>query len=102
MVQWYEKAREMWVEAGQLKNEALMNLAEDFFDSLMVVHENSNEGKRQVGEAFLHHTGQLTGDTRVHITIQQEAARKLNQILDEIPQELKKQMLMSEEDLGVM
>ena len=37
MVQWYEKARLLWVEAeGTLRTEALTNLAEDFFDALLV------------------------------------------------------------------
>ncbi|MGH0166150.1 UNVERIFIED_CONTAM: hypothetical protein FKN15_050179 [Acipenser sinensis] len=65
MVQWFEKARDIWVEGGQLKSEALLNLTEDFFDALMV-------GKKQVIGSFLHRTGELIADSSVHITIQQE------------------------------
>lgn len=36
MVQWFEKARKLWVEAGSSRNETLIKLAEDFFDALMV------------------------------------------------------------------
>lgn len=36
MVQWFEKARKLWVGAGPARNEQLVNLAEDFFDALMV------------------------------------------------------------------
>lgn len=36
MVQWFEKARKLWAEAGSSRNEPLIKLAEDFFDALMV------------------------------------------------------------------
>ncbi len=36
MVQWFEKARKLWVEAGSSRNETMIKLAEDFFDALMV------------------------------------------------------------------
>ncbi|KAK6471727.1 synaptonemal complex protein 2-like [Huso huso] len=99
---WFEKARDIWVEGGQLKSEALLNLTEDFFDALMVVYENSSEGKKQVIGSFLHRTGELIADSGVHITIQQEAVRKLNMILDEIPKEDKTQILSSGKVLCVM
>ncbi|XP_069035443.1 synaptonemal complex protein 2 isoform X1 [Lepisosteus oculatus] len=102
MVQWFDKAREIWAEGGHIKNENLLNFAEDFFDFVMAVHENSNEGKSQVTKTFLHRAGQLTADAGVHISIQQEAVRKLNQILDESPHELKRQVLSSAEILSVM
>ncbi|MBN3282862.1 SYCP2 protein, partial [Polyodon spathula] len=102
MVQWFEKARDIWVEGGQLKSEALLNLTEDFFDALMVVYENSSEGKKQVVGSFLHRTGELIADSGVHITIQQEAVRKLNMILGEIPKEDKTQILSSGKLLCVM
>lgn len=36
MVQWFERARKLWAEAGSARNELLIKLAEDFFDALMV------------------------------------------------------------------
>lgn len=36
MVQWFEKVRKIWLEAGPRRNELLITLAEDFFDALMV------------------------------------------------------------------
>lgn len=36
MVQWFERARRLWVKVGSSRNETLIKLAEDFFDALMV------------------------------------------------------------------
>lgn len=36
MVQWFEKARKLWVEAGPSRNETMIKLADDYFDALMV------------------------------------------------------------------
>ncbi|XP_036388652.1 synaptonemal complex protein 2 [Megalops cyprinoides] len=104
MVQWFEKARKMWVEAGTQRNETLLSLAEDFFDALLVVHETNKEGRYQVTESFLHPVGQLAADSRVHILIQKEAIRKLNIILDKIPPELKKEgkILLSADTSALM
>uniref|UniRef100_A0A6Q2XPJ6 Synaptonemal complex protein 2-like n=1 Tax=Esox lucius TaxID=8010 RepID=A0A6Q2XPJ6_ESOLU len=104
MVLWFEKARQLWIETGTQRNENLLNLAEDLFDSIMVVHESSREGTYQVTEFFLHLTGQLAGDPQVHIMIQKEAIRKLNIILDKIPVELKKdkKIFLSQEASDVM
>lgn len=41
MVQWFEKLRKFWTEAGPLRNEVMINLAEDFFDALMVSNYSS-------------------------------------------------------------
>ncbi|XP_024231265.2 synaptonemal complex protein 2 [Oncorhynchus tshawytscha] len=104
MVQWFEKARMLWIEACTQRNETLLNLAEDLFDSVMVVHETSLEGTYQVTECFLHLIGQLAADPRIHIMIQKEAIRKLNIILDKIPAELKKEkkILSSQEASDLM
>lgn len=36
MVSWFEKARKLWIENGKLRNEALLGLAEDLLDALLV------------------------------------------------------------------
>ncbi|XP_053096825.1 synaptonemal complex protein 2 isoform X1 [Pangasianodon hypophthalmus] len=104
MVQWFEKARKLWVEAGPTRNELLVNLAEDFFDALMVIHESCKEGTYQVTESLLHHIGKLASDPQINILIQKEAVRKLNMILGMIPLELKKEkkILSSQEASSVM
>ncbi|KAL1021249.1 hypothetical protein UPYG_G00010710 [Umbra pygmaea] len=104
MVVWFEKARQCWIKAGIHGNETLINLAEDIFDSIMVVHGSSQPGTYQVTECFLHLIGQLATDPRIHIMIQKEAIRKLNIILDQIPVELKKEkkIFSSQESSDVM
>ncbi|XP_062871319.1 synaptonemal complex protein 2 isoform X4 [Trichomycterus rosablanca] len=104
MVQWFEKARRLWIEAGPLRNEALVNLAEDFFDALMVVYKSCKDGTYQVTESLLYPIGKLASDAQVNIMIQKEAVRKLNLILGKIPTELKKEkkLLSSQEASSVM
>ena len=36
MVDWFEKCSQLWIQGGPQRDEALLTLAEDFFDSLMV------------------------------------------------------------------
>ncbi|XP_053339367.1 synaptonemal complex protein 2 [Clarias gariepinus] len=104
MVQWFEKVRKIWLEAGPRRNELLITLAEDFFDALMVVHESCKEGTFQVTEYLLHQIGKLASDLRINILIQKEAVRKLNMILRMIPLELKKEkkILSSQQASNVM
>ena len=35
MVDWFEKCRQLWIKRGPKRDEDLLTLAEDFFDSLM-------------------------------------------------------------------
>ncbi|KAF4078301.1 hypothetical protein AMELA_G00197710 [Ameiurus melas] len=101
---WFEKARKLWVEAGPTRNELLVNLAEDFFEALMVIHESCKDGTYQVTESLLHLIGKLASDPKVNILIQKEAVRKLNMILLKIPLKLKKEkkILSSQEASSVM
>ncbi|XP_048034705.1 synaptonemal complex protein 2-like isoform X2 [Megalobrama amblycephala] len=103
IMQWFEKARKLWVEAGSSRNETLIKLAEDFFDALMVVHESCKEGTYEVTEALLSHIGKLSSDAQINIMIQKEAARKLNAILAKIPMELKKKKkILSSQEASCM
>ncbi|XP_077070162.1 synaptonemal complex protein 2 isoform X2 [Siphateles boraxobius] len=102
MVQWFEKARKLWVDAGSSRNETLIKLAEDLFDALMVVHESGKEGTFEVTEALLSHIGKLASDAQTNIMIQKEAARKLNAILAKIPMELKKKKILSSQEASCM
>ncbi|XP_071331947.1 synaptonemal complex protein 2 isoform X2 [Trachinotus anak] len=104
MVQWFEKCRQLWIQCGPHWDEALLNLSEDFFDALMVVHEACKEGTYKITESFLYPVGQLGVDPRIYILIQKEAIRKFNLILDKIPVELKKErkILTSQEASDTM
>ncbi|XP_073669161.1 synaptonemal complex protein 2 [Paramisgurnus dabryanus] len=98
MVQWFERARRLWVEAGSSRNETLIKLAEDFFDALMAVHESCKEGKFEVTESLPNHICKLASDAKINVMIQKEAARKLNLILAKIPTELKKKKILSSQE----
>ncbi|KAF7658588.1 hypothetical protein LDENG_00010860 [Lucifuga dentata] len=104
MVHWFEKCRQLWIQCGPQKDETLLNLSEDFLESIMVVHEACREGTYKITESFLYPIGQLAADPRINITIQKEAIRKFNIILDKIPVELKKEkkILSSQEASDIM
>ncbi|KAL7864596.1 hypothetical protein AOLI_G00160160 [Acnodon oligacanthus] len=102
MVQWFERVKKFWIEAGLVRNEVMLNLAEDFFDALMAVHENCKEGTYQITESLLHQIGKLASDAHVNILIQKEAVRKLNVILGKIPVELKKEKILSSQEASTV
>ncbi|XP_029912371.1 synaptonemal complex protein 2 [Myripristis murdjan] len=104
MLHWFEKCRQLWTQGGPQRDGALLNLSEDFFDSLMIVHEACKEATYEITESLLYPIGQLAADPRVYILIQKEAIRKFNHILDKIPAELKKEkkILSSQEASDVM
>ncbi|XP_043843714.1 synaptonemal complex protein 2 [Dromiciops gliroides] len=90
MVAWFEKTKEIILSHKNEKDEAMTNLIEDFFDVLMTVHDISYEGKMEVLENFILRICALVVDVRIHICIQQEAIKKLNAMLDSMPQDAKK------------
>ncbi|CAL8369428.1 unnamed protein product [Lota lota] len=104
MVDWFEKCRQLWIQRGPQRDEALLSLAEDFFDSLMAVHEISKEATYQVTDIFLHPIGQLAAHPIIYILIKKEAIRKFNMVLDKMPDELKKEkkIFSSQEASDVM
>ncbi|XP_074537165.1 synaptonemal complex protein 2 [Halichoeres trimaculatus] len=104
MVQWFEKCRQLWIQRGSQWDETLFNLAEQFFDAVLVAHEACREGAYEITELFLYPVGQLAVDPRINIQIQKEASSKFNLILDKIPVELKKQrkILSSQEASDIM
>ncbi|KAL1787109.1 synaptonemal complex 2 [Sigmodon hispidus] len=55
--------------------------------SVKVVYDINNEGKKQILESFIPRICALVIDSRVNICIQQEALKKMNLMLDRIPQD---------------
>ncbi|XP_060133310.1 synaptonemal complex protein 2 isoform X2 [Zootoca vivipara] len=102
MVNWYEKAKEIIQNTVNEKNDKFATLFEDFFDVLMIVHDTSSKGKIQVLENFVLRTCILATDKRINIYIQQEAVKKLNTMLDSMPQDTGKKVLSTEEMQEVM
>ncbi|VCX39408.1 unnamed protein product [Gulo gulo] len=101
MVAWFEKSKEIILSRGNSKDEAVINMIEDLFDLLMVVHDINDEGKRQVVESFVPRICVLVIDSRVNICIQQETLKKMNAMLDKMPQDARK-ILCNQEMLILM
>ncbi|XP_068119763.1 synaptonemal complex protein 2 isoform X3 [Hyperolius riggenbachi] len=102
MVVWFGKIRDILMCLGSVKNEALLNLTEDFFDLLMVVHEHSSDGKTQILERFIVRTCSLVSETTINTFIKQAAVLKLNLMLDNIPPGLRKKLIFTNEMMTIM
>ncbi|XP_021050187.1 synaptonemal complex protein 2 [Mus pahari] len=100
MVSWFENSK-IILNQQQSKDEAVMNMIEDLFDLLMVIYDINDEGKNQVLESFIPHICALVIDSRVSFCIQQEALKKMNLMLDRIPQDANK-ILSNQEMLTLM
>ncbi|XP_055289953.1 synaptonemal complex protein 2 [Moschus berezovskii] len=90
MVVWFEKSNEIILSRGNSKDEAVINMIEDLFDLLMVIHDIDDEGKRQIVESFVPRICALVIDSRVNICIQQETLKKMNVMLDRMPQDARR------------
>ncbi|XP_034495943.1 synaptonemal complex protein 2 isoform X7 [Ailuropoda melanoleuca] len=101
MVAWFEKSKEIILSRGNSKDETVINMIEDLFDLLMVIHDINDEGKRQVVESFVPRICVLVIDSRVNICIQQETLKKMNAMLDKMPQDARK-ILSNQEMLILM
>ncbi|XP_036100538.1 synaptonemal complex protein 2 [Molossus molossus] len=101
MVTWFEKSKEIILSRGNSKDEAVINMIEDLFDLLMVIYGISDEGKKQVVESFVPRICALVIDSRVNICIQQETLKKMNAMLDKMPQDARK-ILINQEMLILM
>ncbi|XP_008010519.3 synaptonemal complex protein 2 isoform X2 [Chlorocebus sabaeus] len=101
MVAWFEKSKEIIQSQGNSKDEAVLNMIEDLVDLLLVIHDVSDEGKKQVVESFVPRICSLVIDSRVNICIQQEIIKKMNAMLDKMPQDARK-ILYNQEMLILM
>ncbi|KAM9056521.1 synaptonemal complex protein 2 [Megaptera novaeangliae] len=101
MIAWFEKSKEIILSQGNSKDEAVINMIEDLFDLLMVIHDIDDEGKRQVVESFIPRICALVIDSRVNICIQQETLKIMNAMLDKMPQDARK-ILSNQEMLILM
>ncbi|XP_068768443.1 synaptonemal complex protein 2 [Struthio camelus] len=102
MVSWFEKVKAVLILRGNEKNEVLTSLAEDFFDTLLVIYDSSPEGKMQILENFVLRACTLVADVRINIYVQQEVVRKLNLMLDNMPRDARKKIFSAKEMLLVM
>uniref|UniRef100_A0A2K5PHF6 Synaptonemal complex protein 2 n=1 Tax=Cebus imitator TaxID=2715852 RepID=A0A2K5PHF6_CEBIM len=101
MAFWFEKSKEIIQSQENSKDEAALNMIEDLVDLLLVIHDVSDEGKKQVVESFVPRICSLVIDSRVNICIQQEIIKKMNAMLDKMPQDARK-ILSNQEMLILM
>ncbi|XP_063104155.1 synaptonemal complex protein 2 isoform X3 [Cavia porcellus] len=101
MIVWFEKSKEIILSQGNSKDEAVINVIEDLFDLFMVIHDVSDEGKRQIVDSFIPRICALVIDSRVNISFQQEILKKMNAMLDKMPQDARK-ILSNQEMLTLM
>ncbi|XP_041434095.1 synaptonemal complex protein 2-like isoform X2 [Xenopus laevis] len=102
MIIWFEKSTDLFAYGEKQKNETMINFAEDFFDVVMLIHDHSSEGKMQILEHFLVRVCSLISNTAINIFIKQEAARKLNLMLDTMPVGARNTILVTEEITSAM
>ncbi|XP_021110847.1 synaptonemal complex protein 2 isoform X3 [Heterocephalus glaber] len=101
MVVWFEKSKEIILSQGNSKDGAVINMIEDLFDLFMVIHDVSDEGKRQIVKNFIPRICALVIDSRVNICFQQETLKKMNAMLENMSQDARK-ILSNQEMLTLM
>ncbi|XP_075428721.1 synaptonemal complex protein 2 [Ascaphus truei] len=102
MIVWFEKCTGILAHGGKPKHQALINLVEDLFDVVMIVHDHNNDGKIQILENFILRACSLISDPTLNTFIKQEAVRKVNVMLDTIPQDVRKKILFTQEMSSTM
>uniref|UniRef100_A0A8P0SRJ2 Synaptonemal complex protein 2 n=1 Tax=Canis lupus familiaris TaxID=9615 RepID=A0A8P0SRJ2_CANLF len=88
------KSKDIILRRGNSKDEAIINVIEDLFDLLMV------KIIRQVVESFVPRICVLVTDSRVNICIQQETLKKMNAMLDKMPQDARK--ILSNQEMLIL
>uniref|UniRef100_A0A8C6AUN2 Synaptonemal complex protein 2 n=1 Tax=Monodon monoceros TaxID=40151 RepID=A0A8C6AUN2_MONMO len=91
---------EIILSQGNSKDEAVINMIEELFDLLMVIHDMDDEGRRQVVESFIPRICALVIDSRVNICIQQETLKKMNAMLDKMPEDARK--ILSNQEMLIL
>uniref|UniRef100_A0A8C0TBP8 Synaptonemal complex protein 2 n=1 Tax=Canis lupus familiaris TaxID=9615 RepID=A0A8C0TBP8_CANLF len=95
------KSKDIILRRGNSKDEAIINVIEDLFDLLMVKIMLINQSyKRQVVESFVPRICVLVTDSRVNICIQQETLKKMNAMLDKMPQDARK--ILSNQEMLIL
>ncbi|KAK1337120.1 hypothetical protein QTO34_001742 [Cnephaeus nilssonii] len=82
--------REIILSRGNSKDEAVINLIEDLFDLLMVVYGINDEGIINIFFFMEQIICRVLADEIVNICIQQETLKKMNAMLDKMPQDARK------------